>query len=85
MHLDADLKAGSVVSIPPNAEVSIPGHGRSELENALVFGGPSLLIQTIEQLTDVRVDHHAVVNFGGLISAPSAGRRERERARHDLE
>ncbi len=69
VHFDADLKAGSVVSIPPNAEVSIPGHGRSELENALVFGGPSLLIQTIEQLTDVRVDHYAVVNFGGLISA----------------
>ncbi len=71
VHFDADLKAGSVVSIPPNAEVSIPGHGRSELENALVFGGPSLLIQTIEQLTGVRVDHYAVVNFGGLISALS--------------
>jgi LCP family protein required for cell wall assembly len=69
IHINANLKAGAVVSIPGNAEVAIPGHGKSELENALKLGGPSLLIRTVEQLTDVRIDHYSVVSFSGLISA----------------
>ncbi len=69
VHFNADLKAGAVVSIPGNAEVTIPGHGTSELENALKLGGPSLLIQTVEQLTNVRIDHYSVVSFSGLTSA----------------
>jgi LCP family protein required for cell wall assembly len=69
VHFNADLKAGAIVSIPGNAEVAIPGHGRSEIENALKLGGPSLLIRTVEQLTNVRIDHYTVVNFAGLASA----------------
>ena len=69
VHFDADLKAASVVSIPSNTEVNIPGHGRSELEDALVLGGPALLIDTIQKLTDVPIDHYSVVSFAGLTSA----------------
>lgn len=69
VHFNADLKAGSIVSIPGNTEVAIPGHGTAELENALELGGPSLLIQTVEQLTNVRIDHYSVVGFDGLVSA----------------
>lgn len=69
VHFDADLKAASVVSIPANAEVAIPGHGRAELSDALKFGGPALLIETVEKLTGVRTDHYCVVDFAGLVSA----------------
>jgi LCP family protein required for cell wall assembly len=68
VHFNANLKAGAIVSIPGNAQVAIPGHGRSELENTLKLGGPSLLIRTVEQLTNVRIDHYTVVNFAGLVS-----------------
>jgi LCP family protein required for cell wall assembly len=69
VHFNANFKAGAIVSIPGNTQVAIPGHGDAELENALVLGGPSLLIQTVEKLTDVRIDHYTVVDFSGLISA----------------
>lgn len=66
VHLNASGHAGAVVSIPPNAVVTVPGHGQTELWNTLTIGGPSLLIQTVEQLTNVRINHYSVINFGGV-------------------
>ena len=68
VHIDADRRAGAIVSIPPNALVRMPGHGVMQLWNALPLGGPSLLIRTVEQLTNVRIDHYTVVDFNGLVS-----------------
>lgn len=65
VHLNASGHGGAVVSIPPNTEVSVPGHGRTELWNALTIGGPSLLIKTVEKLTDVRINHYSVLDFQG--------------------
>jgi LCP family protein required for cell wall assembly len=66
VHLNADHRSGSVVSIPPTVIVNVPGHGRMEIHRALQLGGPSLLITTVEQLTNVRIDHFSVVNFTGV-------------------
>jgi LCP family protein required for cell wall assembly len=66
VHLNASGRAGAVVSIPATAVVSIPGHGRTELWNALRIGGPSLLIRTVERLTDVRIEHYSVLDFPGV-------------------
>jgi len=46
LHVDAKGYSGGVVSIPPQSLVRVPGHGRTELQNALKFGGPTLLVQT---------------------------------------
>jgi LCP family protein required for cell wall assembly len=66
LHLNADQKSGAVVSIPPDTLVRVPGHGTTQIDNALPLGGPSLLIQTVEKLTSVRIDHYSIVNFQGL-------------------
>ncbi len=66
LHLNAGHQSGAVVSIPANAEVRVPGHGREEIGETLTQGGPSLLIETIEQLTDVRIDHYSAVDFASL-------------------
>ncbi|HEY6275000.1 MAG TPA: LCP family protein [Streptosporangiaceae bacterium] len=63
LHINAGQKAGGVVSIHPLAMVGVPGHGQTELQNALVFGGPSLLVQTVEQLTSVPLQHYARIDF----------------------
>jgi LCP family protein required for cell wall assembly len=63
LHINADQQAGGVVSIPPQAIVRIPGHGRSEINNALAFGGPTLLVRTVERLTHVQIDHYARIDF----------------------
>ena len=63
LHVNASGYSGGVVSIPPQSIVRVPGHGRTQLENAEKFGGPSLLVQTIENLTHVRINHYARIDF----------------------
>ena len=66
-HLTEDGKNAYVVSIPRDSWVDIPGYGANKVNAAFSFGGPSLYVQTIEQLTDTRIDHLAVVDWNGLI------------------
>lgn len=63
VHLAADRRSGYVMSVPRDSWVPIPGHGEAKLNAAFSYGGPSLLIQTFEDLTGVRVDHFAVTDF----------------------
>ena len=63
LHVNASGYSGGVVSIPPQSIVRVPGHGRTQLENAEKFGGPSLLVQTIENLTHVQINHYARLDF----------------------
>jgi LCP family protein required for cell wall assembly len=39
----------------------------NKINAAYAFGGPSLLIQTIEQLTQVCINHYLALDFDGLI------------------
>ncbi|OMQ16707.1 transcriptional regulator [Modestobacter sp. VKM Ac-2676] len=62
-----DREHAQVISIPRDSWVDIPGHGKNKINAAYALGGPTLLIQTIEQLTGVRIDHYAAIDFAGLI------------------
>ena len=66
LHLDAHDKRGGVVSIPPQALVKVPGHGQKPIGSTPGYGGPSLLVKTVEQLTHVKIDHYARINFTGV-------------------
>ena len=63
----ADRTHAQLISIPRDSWVDIPGHGRNKINASYAFGGPSLLIQTVEQLTRVRIDHYVAIDFAGLI------------------
>jgi LCP family protein required for cell wall assembly len=63
LHINADGQTGGVVSIPPLAIVPVPGHGRTQINNALAYGGPSLLVQTVDQLSHVPINHYAEIDF----------------------
>jgi LCP family protein required for cell wall assembly len=56
----------TLVSLPRDSYVPIPGHGQNKLNAAYAFGGPKLLIQTVENLTQIRIDHYAEIGFDGL-------------------
>ncbi|WP_206045842.1 LCP family protein [Nocardia mangyaensis] len=56
----------TMVSLPRDSYVSIPGYGRDKLNASFAFGGPPLLVQTVEQATGVRIDHYAQIGFGGF-------------------
>jgi len=57
-----------LISIPRDSYVPIPGHGTNKINAALGFGGPALLIQTVENVTGLRIDHYVGIGFGGLVS-----------------
>nr|WP_239522305.1 LCP family protein [Geodermatophilus sabuli] len=66
-RFSADRRHAQLISIPRDSWVDIPGHGKNKINAAYAFGGPTLLIQTIEQLTEVRIDHYVAIDFQGII------------------
>jgi LCP family protein required for cell wall assembly len=57
-----------LISIPRDSYVPIPGNGDNKINAALGFGGPSLLVQTVENVTGLRINHYMGIGFGGLVT-----------------
>ena len=57
-----------LISIPRDSYVPIPGHGDNKINAALAFGGPTLLIQTVENATGLRINHYMGIGFDGLVT-----------------
>jgi LCP family protein required for cell wall assembly len=66
VHLQADRRAADIISIPRDSWVPIPGHGMAKINAAYSWGGPSLMIRTVESVTGVHVDHVVVADFTGF-------------------
>lgn len=66
LHISGDRESASVVSIPRDSYVRIPGHGEDKINAAFSYGGPSLAVETIEQLTSVHLDHIALIDWEGF-------------------
>jgi LCP family protein required for cell wall assembly len=56
----------SMLSIPRDLYVPIPDHGSNKINAAFAFGGPPLLIRTVNRLTDLKVNHVVLVDFTGF-------------------
>ncbi|WP_245717816.1 LCP family protein, partial [Nocardia miyunensis] len=62
----------TIVSLPRDSYVPIPGHGRDKLNAAFAEGGPKLLVQTVETATGLHIDHFAKIGFGGFANMVDA-------------
>ena len=62
----------ALISGPRDSYVAIPGRGKNKINAAYAFGGPKLLVQTIEQNTGLRVDGYVEVGFGGFVNVVDA-------------
>jgi LCP family protein required for cell wall assembly len=56
----------TMVSIPRDSYVPIPGYGREKINGAFAMGGAPLLAQTVEQATGLRLDHYVEIGFSGF-------------------
>jgi LCP family protein required for cell wall assembly len=65
-HLSEDHETSQVVSFPRDSWVDIPGHGQAKLNAAFSWGGPDLLVETLEENLGVFIDHVAIVDFEGF-------------------
>lgn len=71
LHLPRSGNA-TLLSLPRDSYVDIPGYGKDKINAAFAFGGPELLRTTVEQATGIRVDHYAEIGMGGLASVVDA-------------
>ena len=66
LHLPADRRRATLVSIPRDSWVPVEGYGDQKINAAFSYGGPSLLAQTVEEVADVRLEHVMVVDWAGF-------------------
>lgn len=65
-HLPDNDTKPTLLSLPRDSVVEIPGHGTGKINSSFAIGGAPLLAKTIEQATDLRIDHYAEIGFGGF-------------------
>lgn len=56
----------ATISLPRDLLVDIPNYGQNKLNASFSFGGPQLLVQTVEGLTGLKIDHVMMVGMGGV-------------------
>jgi LCP family protein required for cell wall assembly len=64
--------ATSLVSLPRDTLVEVPGYGPNKLNAAYSLGGAPLLVATVEGLTGIEVDHYVEIGMGGVSSLVDA-------------
>lgn len=63
---DPVTKKVSIISIPRDTRVAIPGHGLDKINAAHAYGGPALAMQTVEDFLGVPVHYYVRTSFDGL-------------------
>jgi LCP family protein required for cell wall assembly len=64
--LNLDTGAGTMIGIPRDSYVEIPGHGRDKINSALTFGGPQAMAGAVGSLVGVRPDYVFTTGFLGF-------------------
>ncbi|MEJ8648444.1 LCP family protein [Streptomyces sp. MS1.AVA.3] len=76
LHLAADRKSATAVSIPRDLVVTVP-HCKhpdateteprtTRFNEAFALGGAACTIRTVEELTGIRIDHYLIIDFVGF-------------------
>jgi LCP family protein required for cell wall assembly len=65
-HIPADRDSVQIVSIPRDTWVPIDGYGDAKINAAFSEGGPTLAVDTVEQLTGIHIDHLAIIDWAGF-------------------
>jgi LCP family protein required for cell wall assembly len=72
MLLHTGSGPNTLLSIPRDSLVPIPGHGTTKINAAFAYGGPRLLAATIENNTGIRIDDYVEIGFGGFVDVVDA-------------
>lgn len=65
--VDPLTREGTVLGLPRDALVNVPGHGRQKINSALALGGPELMVRTVRDLTGFPISYYAVTGFEGIV------------------
>ncbi|HEX9824283.1 MAG TPA: LCP family protein [Actinomycetota bacterium] len=60
------LDGATILGFPRDSYVEIPGVGTRKINDSMFYGGPELVVETIEQLTGITVDYYLLTSFEGI-------------------
>jgi LCP family protein required for cell wall assembly len=72
VRLDPDKKSITIMSLPRDLKVRIPGYGVDKINASYELGGPALTLKTVQQLTGLPINHVINVTFTGFWRAVNA-------------
>ena len=64
--INPSTRQGTMVGIPRDSWVEIPGKGRGKINDALARGGPDLLVKTVQKLTGLPIQYYVLTGFAGF-------------------
>jgi len=67
LYLDPANTAVSLLSIPRDTLVDIPGYGQDKINAAYAYGGEELMIKTIQDFIGAEINHYVTLNFQGFV------------------
>ena len=65
-RVDPQEKEVTLISVPRDTRVNIPGHGEQKINAAYAFGGASLAVDTVSEFAGVPISHYAEIDFDGF-------------------
>ena len=66
VRVDEETSSAQMLSIPRDLYVDIPGRGKNKINAAYSLGGPSLMVETIQENLGVEVNHYIEIDFVGF-------------------
>ena len=80
LHIAANGQSATIISLPRDSWVNVPGFGMNKLNNAFSLGGGNtdptsgakLLIKTVENLTGLTINHYVRVSLLGFYNIAQA-------------
>lgn len=67
VHINLETYESTIVTIPRDMWVSIPGHNDGKINGAHAMGGPELAVQVFEDFSGLDIDNYIVADFDGFI------------------
>jgi len=65
-RIDSEQQSATLMSIPRDTRVAIPGHGTQKINAANALGGSALVIETVRKFTGLPITHYVEVDFNGF-------------------
>ena len=66
LHINPESGEGTIVTIPRDTWVEIPGHGEGKINGAHAIGGNELTVETIEKFSGLEIDNYIITDFDGF-------------------
>ncbi|MFA5866633.1 MAG: LCP family protein [Actinomycetota bacterium] len=72
VRVNFETKQATMVSIPRDFYVEIPGNGKDKINHSFNYGGPALTIKTVQEYTGLPIHHYVVVDYQGFVNIVNA-------------